>query len=66
MIPINYNEWRNCIENDCKIRLSKTFIDKRLKIYSNLDNPETKKFVQLYGINHLKNILNWLKQASEK
>ena len=28
MIPQSYEEWKNCIENDCGIPLTKDFIEK--------------------------------------
>lgn len=65
MMPQTYSEWRNCIENDCKIKLTERFIQERLNVYTNPKNAETKKFAQLYGTNHLKNVVSWLRQASQ-
>ncbi|NBC81855.1 MAG: hypothetical protein GVY19_00595 [Bacteroidetes bacterium] len=62
MIPQTFDDWRNCIVNDCKINLTKTFAQHRLSIYQDNSNPETQKFVQLYGEAHLQNIINWYKQ----
>lgn len=63
MIPKNFQEWRDCIENKCKIQLSSQFIDERIMVYSNENNPETLKFKGLYGSTHLQNVLNWLETA---
>ena len=60
MIPQTYNEWRNCIVNDCNINLTKEFAEERLKIYKDSSNPQTKKFIELYGNQHLYNIISWL------
>jgi hypothetical protein len=60
MIPKTFEEWQNCIVNDCKINLTKDFAEKRLTVYQNNVNSETKKFVSLYGEQHLQNIINWL------
>jgi len=59
MIPENYDEWRNCIINQCNITMTKEFVTRRLMIYRNLAHPETIRFVQQYGQKHLKNIINW-------
>ena len=61
MIPQTYNDWRNCIIHDCNINLTKEFAEERLKIYNDSDNPQTKKFVELYGSQHLFNVISWLK-----
>lgn len=60
MIPQTFDQWKNCIEQDCKIQLTSEFAQKRLTVYADEKNPETKKFVALYGKQHLHNIINWL------
>ena len=62
MLPTTFDEWKNCIINDCRINLNKDFAQKRLAVYTNQNNPETQKFISLYGENHLNNIINWFKQ----
>jgi len=62
MIPQTYETWRNCIVNDCKIELTEQFASARLAVYQNPKNEETKKFVELYGDQHLKNIIQWLQK----
>jgi hypothetical protein len=59
MIPQTFNDWTNCIINDCKINLNKEFAGQRLEVYKNPNNPETQKFISLYGEAHLRNIINW-------
>lgn len=66
MIPRNFDEWKNCIVNDCKIELTKTFVQQRLSVYENTNHPETKKFEKLYGRQHLDNIIYWYKKAREE
>jgi len=60
MIPQTYEEWKNCIVHDCKIKLTKDFAQQRLAVYQNRANPETRKFISLYGEQHLQNITHWL------
>lgn len=62
MIPQTYDEWKRCIVNDCGIKLTKAFAAKRLAVYLNEDDPETQRFISLYGTNHLQNIINWFKR----
>ena len=62
MIPKTFNDWKNCIVNDCKINLTKDFAQQRLRVYQDRQNPETQKFIQLYGDEHLQNIINWFRQ----
>ena len=63
MLPQTFEEWRNCIVNDCKIDLTKTFAEKRLTVYENGKHPETRKFISLYGEQHLNNIIHWYKMV---
>lgn len=60
MIPSTFEEWKYCIEHDCRIPLTKEFARKRLEVYQDESNPETKKFASLYGEHHVYNIKNWL------
>ena len=59
MIPQTFEQWKSCIVNDCKINLTKEFAQQRLAVYQNKGNQETKKFISLYGEQHLQNIINW-------
>ncbi|MBK9257215.1 MAG: hypothetical protein IPM42_17210 [Saprospiraceae bacterium] len=60
MIPHTFEQWKNCIVNDCKINLTKEFAKERLTVYQDDRNAETKKFTSLYGDLHLQNIVQWL------
>ena len=62
MIPQTFEEWQNCITNDCKIILTREIAQKRLAVYLDKENPETKKFSSLYGEEHLNNIIKWYSQ----
>ena len=63
MIPQTFNDWTNCIVNDCKINLTKDFAQQRLAVYQNNRNTETQKFISLYGEQHLNNIIQWFNQV---
>lgn len=62
MIPQTFEQWKNCITNDCKINLTKEFAQSRLSVYLNKENKETQRFISLYGEQHLQNIIYWFKQ----
>ncbi|MEL6358816.1 MAG: hypothetical protein AAFO91_07690 [Bacteroidota bacterium] len=64
MIPQSFEEWRNCIVHDCKIKLTQDFALGRLKVYEDRSKAETKLFVKLYGEDHLNNIIHWLKRVA--
>lgn len=59
MIPQTFDQWRSCIENQCGIRLTKHFAKHRLAVFRNAEHPETLRFIEIYGKNHLQNIINW-------
>jgi hypothetical protein len=62
MIPQTFEQWKNCMVNDCKINLTKDFAIKRLAVYQDKQNTETQTFISLYAEQHLNNIIQWLKQ----
>ncbi|WP_293788560.1 hypothetical protein [uncultured Pedobacter sp.] len=62
MVPQTFAQWKSCIVNNCKIDLTKDFAEERLMVYEDFNNPETQKFISLYGEAHLQNIINWFKQ----
>lgn len=59
MIPHTFEQWKDCIVNDCKIDLNSAFARGRLTVYQNQTHPETQKFRSLYGEEHLQNIIHW-------
>lgn len=64
MIPQTFEQWANCIVNDCKIKLSQEFAQQRLAVYENEQSKENQNFITLYGYQHLVNVVLWLKQIS--
>lgn len=63
MIPETYEAWRTCIERDCGIRLTTTFVQERIAVLSDAKNAETKRFAALYGEFHLARVLDWYRQS---
>ncbi|TCR05154.1 hypothetical protein EDF66_10747 [Sphingobacterium sp. JUb20] len=65
MIPQTFEQWKTCLVNDCKVSLTKEFATRRLAVYHDLDKPETKKFIRLYGFQHYQNIIGWFTKIVE-
>lgn len=63
VIPHNYETWYHCITIHCGLTLTSEFIQERIASLQNENDFRTKQFIQLYGQQHRKNILNWLDQA---
>lgn len=62
MIPDNFNDWVNCITKKCKINLDSSYARKRIEVLEDDQNEETKRFLELYGQEHLDNVIHWFKQ----
>ncbi len=63
IIPQNFDDWKICIEKKCGIPLTLEFASKRLAVYEDEGLPETKKFIKLYGKDHLEHIKQWFQQV---
>jgi hypothetical protein len=63
IIPQTYPAWQHCITVECGIPLTPAFIQTRLKVYTDQNNEENRRFRKLYGDAHTQNILRWLQQA---
>jgi hypothetical protein len=64
--PQTFEQWRNCIERDCGIELSKPFCSKRINVLSDSESAETKRFVQCHGQRHLAQVLLWFNQVNNE
>jgi hypothetical protein len=63
MIPVTYSAWRQCIEVDCGIPLTETFIRERIAALHDLRDFRTEQFVRCYGQAHLDRVRAWFMQA---
>ena len=61
MIPQTFDEWKDCIVNKCKIKLTKQFVETRIKDLEDDTNSNTITFVKIYGISHKNNVIKWFK-----
>lgn len=61
--PEIYAAWRHCIEVDCGIRLTPSFIEAGLEALADPQDPHTRRFVEQWGEAHRKRVLGWLARA---
>ena len=66
VIPLTYEQWRNCIEVRCNIRLTPTFIRARLTELQNDKHAKTREFARLYGGDHLQRTIAWFRRAADE
>lgn len=63
MIPQTYADWRRCIEVDCGLTLTPSFIAERIEELSDPRRERTAQFVRRYGDAHRQQVLGWFRQA---
>ena len=66
VIPRSYEQWRNCIEVRCKIRLTPTYIRERLAELLDAKHAKTREFARLYGAEHLERTITWFRRAADE
>ena len=66
MIPKTYQQWYRCITEECGIPLPQAFLASRLAVLESQDHQETRRFVSLYGQQHLNSVVQWFKKAGEE
>lgn len=59
MIPQTFEEWKDCIENKCKIVLTPNYIETRIRELLDDLNSNTLVFIKLYGNEYRNNVLKW-------
>lgn len=63
-IPNSYEEWRHCIEVDCRQPLTADFIAKRLGALRDQKDGHTRQFVECYGEERLAITISWFERAA--
>lgn len=66
VIPASYTEWYDCITRLCGLPLTAVFIAMRLQALRNREDAGTRAFEQLYGTQHLLNVITWFEQAQRR
>lgn len=62
IIPQNFEDWKICVEKKCGIPLTLESAKRRLAVYEDERLDETKRFVNLYGHEHLRHIKDWFRR----
>lgn len=62
IIPQNYQEWRHCITDNCRLELTSDYIEQRINALQEYDPV----FLQLYGKQHWQQTLEWLNRAQQE
>jgi hypothetical protein len=65
VIPINYLQWRRCIEVECGIALKPDFISARVAALTQ-PGDEPQRFARLYGDEHLQRVIGWFRRAQSE
>jgi hypothetical protein len=63
VIPQHYEAWRHCIIVECGLKLTPSFIEKRIASLQDEDEHHTKQFIRLYGTAYHQKVLRWFMQA---
>ena len=66
IIPSSFENWKICITEKCKIKLTTSFLNERLSAYRTPDTEGSKRFIGLYGIEHFNNVRDWLLKAKDE
>jgi len=62
-IPETFDEWQHCIEQECRIALTKEYIEQRLAVFRELNHEETQRFIRHYGEHHWQQVVRWFERA---
>ena len=65
-IPRSFDAWQHCIEHECGIPLTPSFIQERLAVLGDTGNAETQRFARLYGEAHRQQVFAWFTAALER
>jgi len=63
VIPMNYTEWRVCIEKHCGLSLTREFCAARLGSLRDGNDSHTRDFSRLYGEAQLTATISWFERA---
>lgn len=56
-----YETWKQCLSRNMGSELNKSYVQERVRIFSDPAHAETKKFMQLYGEQRTSQVLQWFR-----
>ena len=65
-VPNSYAQWRHYIEVRCGIRLTPSYISKRLSELQDDNHVRTREFARFYGAEQLQSTITWFRRASDE
>lgn len=66
MIPLDFENWKDCIVKQCRIPLTTGFARERLAVYRNRELAETREFIRLYGEAHYSRVVEWFNRIAQE
>lgn len=66
MFPQSYDEWVKCITVGCQIQLEPTYIRERIEALRDPSDSHTKRYLKLYGNDHLERVIGWFERALDE
>jgi len=64
LVPDSWEQWRHCIEVDCRLALTPAFVAERRAELGDPSHFRTRQFIALYGDAHRLNVLAWFQRAA--
>lgn len=64
-LPKSYEDWRHCIEVDCRQPLTADYITTRLAALRDARDPHTRQFLERYGEARLTATISWFERAAK-
>lgn len=65
-LPKDFQEWRYCIEVLCGTPLTQKYVEQRRAELASLDSKLDRRFVELYGKDHLVRVRGWFEKVWEE
>jgi hypothetical protein len=59
----SYAAWKHCITVECRIPLTRAFVEQRLAVWQNPKLEETQRFRRCYGDAHWQRVAGWFQQS---
>lgn len=63
VVPQTYEQWRRCIIVNCRVQLTRPYIESRLLALDDAESAENRNFRRLYGDPHFESVRKWFRQA---
>ena len=60
---VSYEEWRDAMDNRCKIALTPEYCDERINALQDPKDPSTAQFLKRYGSAYRDIVIAWFKKA---